>query len=179
MLLLAWASSDWSSSHNIVHYRDGPPLAHTGGFGEPTCETCHFGAEINQKPGSLTVSGLPESYERDSTYAIRVTLKRGELRAAGFQLSIRDSTGRQLGELRTVSGGVNIQTDTGIQYAFQSQGGSVPLSSDSTTWSIGWTAPDRSAVNAIVSVVANAANGDDSQFGDAVYQGTESVPPAQ
>ena len=21
----------------------GPPLAHTGGFGEPTCALCHFG----------------------------------------------------------------------------------------------------------------------------------------
>ena len=27
--------------HDVL--RDAPPPAHTGGFGEPTCLTCHFG----------------------------------------------------------------------------------------------------------------------------------------
>src|SRR5690606_8758969 len=43
-------------------YPDRPPPAHTGGFGEPTCQQCHFDAPLNDPGGALYVEGLPERY---------------------------------------------------------------------------------------------------------------------
>ena len=49
---------------------DGPPIAHTGGFGEPTCRVCHQGQPLNAAGGTLRVEGLPGRYEAGRTYEL-------------------------------------------------------------------------------------------------------------
>ena len=72
-----------------VSFRDGPPAAVTGGFGEDSCLACHFENALNEPGGSLVLSGLPDSYEPGNEYALSLTLERPALRVAGFQLSAR------------------------------------------------------------------------------------------
>ncbi len=78
-------------------YRNEPPPAHTGGFGEPTCHQCHFDANLNEPGGSLEVRGFPETYEPDRTYMLEIVVTGPRLRTAGFQLAIRYLAGARAG----------------------------------------------------------------------------------
>src|SRR5690606_36334131 len=82
-------------------YRDGPPLAHTGGFGEPTCSACHGGRDVNTGSGTVGIDGFPSSYRTDSTYTIVVSIVQADMVLSGFELAIRDSLGNGLGTLGT------------------------------------------------------------------------------
>lgn len=153
-------------------YPDQPPLAHTGGFGEPTCQRCHFGAPLNAPDGALSLSG-PDSYEPGRSYQLRVELERVGMRRAGFQLAARFSegtrAGRQAGALRGANDRLDILADsTGIQYAQHRQAGSGLLKPGRASWTIDWTAPDAREPVAF-HLVGNAANDDASEFGDFVY----------
>ena len=73
-----------------------PPPAHTGGFGEPTCQECHFDAGLNEGPGTLQVSGLPDRVLPDTTYSVVVRLAQPGMQRAGFMLSTRTPDGTQV-----------------------------------------------------------------------------------
>src|SRR5687767_10781229 len=86
-------------THGAGGFLDGPPPGYTGGFGEPNCTGCHFGSDVNAAGGSLQVTGLPRRPEPGREYRLMVTLRRQGMQAAGFQLTVRDSSGRQAGTL--------------------------------------------------------------------------------
>src|SRR2546428_12664528 len=68
---------------------DGPPVAHTGGFGEPTCPACHQDEPLNAPDGSLRVEGLPRRYEPGRAYMPSGVLRRAGIARARFALSTR------------------------------------------------------------------------------------------
>src|SRR2546426_4300103 len=76
---------------------DGPPVAHTGGFGEPTCRACHQGEPLNEPGGSLRIEGLPQRYEPGRAYMLTVVLRRSGMGRAGFELSTRVADGQEAG----------------------------------------------------------------------------------
>ena len=164
----------------LLPYRDGPPPAHTGGFGEPTCAECHFGGPVNADPGTLTVA-LPEAYEPGGTYRISVELEHPQMAVAGFQLAVRFADGaregRQAGSLRSVGprSAVTADTTTGVQYGHQTPAGAALLGAGVTRWTLEWTAPHL-AGEIVVTVAANAANDDASEFGDDIYTTEAQVP---
>ncbi|MGH7664317.1 MAG: hypothetical protein ACRENI_08510 [Gemmatimonadaceae bacterium] len=55
-----------------------------------------------------------------------------------------------------------------IQYAQHTADGVAPAAPDSARWVVEWIAPVRGG-SVILHVAGNAANGDDSQFGDYIY----------
>lgn len=155
-------------------YPDRPPVAHTGGFGEPTCHECHAGAGLNQPPGRVVIDGVPAVYAPGRPYRVTVTLTRPGLAAAGFQLAARFATGpaagRQAGALDTVDARVAVAgaDSSGIAYAHQTVTGVRPTARDTARWAVAWRAP--AALGAVVfHVAANAADDDNSPFGDFVY----------
>lgn len=159
-----------------VAYVDGPPLAHTGGFGEPTCRACHFDAELNEAPGGLVLKGLPAAYEPGERYRFTVALSRAGMGRAGFQLAARfaggGDAGEQAGELRAVNGDrveVVRHEASGVLYARHREAGTEPITPDSTRWRLDWTAPAAAAGDVVFHVTANAANDDASEFGDFIY----------
>ena len=161
-------------------YPDHPPLAHTGGFAEPTCQRCHFGAPLNTPEGALTLSA-PNHYDGERTYQLHIELERPGMRRAGFQLAARFSegvrAGRQAGALRATSDRLEVVMDsTGIQYAQHRHAGSALLKPGRASWTVDWTAPDaREPV--VFHLVANAANDDASEFGDYIYAVSFPVAP--
>lgn len=163
-------------SATVFAYKDGPPLRHTGGFGEPTCHACHFEGPLN---GPDATSGLllPASFEPDSTYLITVVVRRSNLGAGGFSMSTRFGDGRQAGYLRSLDKRVAIATDTdGVQFAMHTYEGTDPLASDSTSWTLSWTAPSEPDT-ILFHLATNAANGDDSELGDLISTySTRSTP---
>jgi hypothetical protein len=163
-------------------YPDGPPPATTGGFGEPTCVSCHF-ASTPDGSGSLELHGLPARYEPGETYELAVELARPDMVAAGFELSARFAAGSerggQGGSFRVSGDGLAITREAGVDYVHQTLAGSVPEKSGRALWWISWTAPDGELFPVVFHVAANGANGDESPLGDRIYATQESVAPAR
>lgn len=156
-----------------VHaYPDHPPLAHTGGFGEPTCQACHIGSELNDPAGSLALRGVPESYAPGERYRITVVLSREGMETGGFQLAARCEGGGQAGTLAPADDRVAAvagDAKSGVQYAHQTADGVDPALPGSTQWVLEWTAPEEECGAVRFDAAANAADRDDSPLGDYVY----------
>lgn len=162
-------------------YAEHPPLAHTGGFGEPTCHACHFGDGVNAGDGRLTVEGLPDDVAPDSTHRFSVHLT-GSMERGGFMLSVRQSDGRQAGRVSPVDTGrvaVHSVDSTGVQYAHHTLSGTKLTGEKRATWQVEWSTPDRVGDTVLVHVSANAANDDASEFGDDIYATTVRVTSAR
>ena len=151
-------------------YPYGAPPGSTGGFGEHTCQLCHFGAELNDPAGSLTIEGLPEQYTPGQAYRLIVRLRRPQMASAGFQLSIRTAAGTQAGTLAPAdSVRAKVEAARGIQYAGHTEPGSRVPTPSAAEWPLLWTAPATAAGPLTLSASANAADGDSSPLGDWVY----------
>jgi hypothetical protein len=151
--------------------REAPPIAQTGGFGEETCQSCHFQADVDAGPGRLAITGVPERFEPGRRYLILITLSHPGVAVAGFQLSVRFEDGIQAGSLAVPHGAeasTAITSHDGVQYAHHLLDGTAPAASDSARWALAWVAPD-SAGTVLFHAVANAGNDDDSPLGDFVY----------
>lgn len=156
---------------------EGPPLAHTGGFGEPTCRACHSdGAPDGAPDGALTIGGLPARYEPGRTYEIVLTLERPGLARAGFELAVRyaphePSAALQAGEMApTDPARIAVERDsaTGVLYAHHTFEGTEPAAPGAARWVVRWTAP-RGGEAVVLHAASVAANDDNSNFGDEVY----------
>ena len=166
-------------------FADRPPLAHTGGFGEPTCQQCHSDESLNELPGNLVLEGIPSTYAPGAEYTITVRLLRPDLARGGFQFAARiaegSAAGRQAGSLSPVDARVNL-ADTvlagfgAVQYARHTREPSA--SHDSVRWVLKWKAPARLAGAVVFHAVANAANDDDSPLGDYIYTTSGTTRPS-
>ena len=157
-----------------LHFKDGPPARVTGGFGEESCVSCHFGSPVNASPGDLELTGFPERYLPGATYELELTLTRPpELAAAGFQLAIRHSDGgKQAGTIEVPPGQqarISLLDDRGIRFAHHRLVQAATQENPATvTWELSWTAPTGDG-RIVAHASAVAADGDDSQLGDLVY----------
>lgn len=161
-------------------YRDGAPPGHTGGFGEPTCGACHFGAAPDDQ-GHAGIDA-PSHYAPGETYEITVSVRHPELAAAGFQLTARFASGSragaQAGRLAPADGrSAVIAAADGVVYAGHTRAGSSATTAGAARWSLLWTAPAADQ-NVVFHVAANAANDDDSDFGDRIYVAHRTVHSA-
>ena len=153
-------------------YDARPPLAHTGGFGEPSCRECHFDGPI-QPPEKLSL-GVPERYQPGAAYELEVSIRDTTARVGGFQLAARVAegphAGTQAGTLCSLDAGVDVVADTvtGVQYASHA----LARSADSLQWTVRWQAPTEDVGPVIFHVAANSANDDDSMLGDVIILGS-------
>ncbi len=161
-------------------YPDAPPPATTGGFGEPTCVSCHFGTTPDTL-GSLALHGLPPAFAPGRSYELTVELARADMAAAGFELSARFASGpargRQAGGFRVLGNDVTVTPQGGVDYVHQTLAGTAPPTPGLARWRIEWSAPDEGSSPVRFHVAANAANGDESPLGDRVYAIEEAVAP--
>lgn len=146
-------------------YPDPPPPAHTGGFGEPTCHACHFDGPLNAPEGTFRVTGVPDRYTAGARYALTVSLTHPQMQRGGFQLAARRANGTQAGHFPPADG-LTVDTAVGIAYVRPT---TIPWAADTSRWTFTWTAPDTTAGPVAFHAAANAANGDDSDFGDFIY----------
>jgi hypothetical protein len=158
---------------------DGPPPGTTGGFGEPTCAQCHYDVGQPDPNGALQVEGFPDSWVPDEQYDITVRLHRPGMGRGGFQLAIRFANGEQAGTLTPTDDRTATELFTGITYAYQTVLGAEQPTQHRNTWQIEWRAPRTPTQTVILHAVGNAANNDDSQFGDHIYTYSASSEPAQ
>lgn len=181
----------WSLPGPAAGSSDGPLPGFTGGFGEPTCHACHFDAPEDPGAGELVLAGVPEAYEPGAEYAVTVTLRDPRLERAGFQLAARfgaaDAAGRQAGRLlapepRAESGdGPRVEVvehgEPPVLYARQTLEGSEPVAAHEASWTVRWIAPEKPAGPVAFHAAANAANHDDSEFGDVIHRASARSEP--
>ncbi len=156
-------------------YPEQPPTAHTGGFGEPTCQQCHFDQPLNTPGGVLALDGVPEAYTPGQRYLLGISLARPAMQRGGFQLAARfaegTQAGQQAGALRALDARseVAMADSSAVQYAYHTKAGTALEAPERARWIVTWTAPKHAAGRVVFHVVANAANDDDSEFGDFIY----------
>jgi hypothetical protein len=182
---VAWAGTLPAHGDRVARppYRDGPPVGFSGGFGEDSCQACHFEAEVNQPPGAVVLAGVPRRYVSGEAYPLTVTLTRPGVAVGGFMLTARlAGSGAQAGVLSVAADEgprVSISTDpeSGVQYAHQRADGSSHVTADTMQWTVLWSAPDLDGGGVLLHVSALAADGDDSASGDHVFTTWASVGP--
>ncbi len=164
-------------------YLDGPPAAHTGGFGGDTCHACHFENDLDDPGGSLELDGLPETFDPAATYRITVSLERSGMGRAGFQLAARVSEGNNAGEpagtLQGLAGDGRVQVvsgPNGVTYAQHTEPGTALTGPGATSWTIEWR-PPAATTSVTFHAAANAANDDASEFGDFIYTASATTRP--
>lgn len=152
-------------------YLDGPPPGHTGGFGEPACQRCHFDAPVNPAEARLEIRGFPDRFRPDSTYRLTVRVTAPDLGRAGFEAAVRcargGDEGRQAGRLSAAGpraevvrgGGGELAGDPTVQYARHTREGSRTTAPDTATWRLVWTAPGGRAATATGRSVGTADGG--------------------
>ena len=162
----------YSPPHSPPHI-EGPPPGHTGGFGEPTCATCHFGAPLNAPGATLEVVGLDEGYRPGQRHPVTVRFESFDMLAAGFQGSFRFEDGSRrgagAGEVRPLDDRVTVVhgEEGGPEYVQHTRAGSAPADGVAE-WTFEWRAPDAEAP-VVLHLAANSGGGDDSPLDDLVY----------
>ena len=166
-------------------YLDGPPPAHTGGFGDETCHACHFENDLDDPGGSLTLSGVPDTFDPSATYRITVSLERPGMERAGFQMAPRandgDGAGGPAGALQALDGDERVQVvagPDGVTYAQHTEPGTALTDPDSTSWTFEWRPATGGTASVTFHAAANAANDDASEFGDFIYTASATTRPA-
>lgn len=171
-LLLGQGQLELNSDIDHITYPEHLTGAFTGGFGEQTCRSCHFDYDLNPEDGSLQVSGIPEEISGGERMEISITVKRENLGRAGFQISSRFEDGSQAGQFEA-EGNDRIMFSKSVpdslQYLQHSKTGSEPSDPNQNTWEITWKAPDKANRKIVFNIAANAANGDQSEFGDYIF----------
>jgi uncharacterized protein (TIGR03437 family) len=163
----------------VYAFSSGPPVAHTGGFGEPTCSQfgCHL-SPINSGPGSVTITA-PEFYASGQTYQITVRVADPNQRRWGFEMSSRSQNAQQAGTLSSASNQTQVVPAlNGIQYIMHTNAGTRPGVTQGVDFVFNWTAPDTSTGTVIMHVAANAANNNFSaDSGDRIYTNFWEIQP--
>jgi hypothetical protein len=164
----------------LVAFSSGPMPNMTGGFGEPTCRSCHLDEVLNAPGGSLRVTGIPETFQRGHAYEITVRLQREDLRRGGFEIGARFSSGAdrgmQAGEWRPLDARVQLQksADGTLSFAQHTTAGTLAATRGALQWSFEWVAPSHASAPVQFNTAANASNDDASPLGDCIYTDEQS-----
>lgn len=166
--------------HSSPH-SEGPLPGYTGGFGEPTCAACHFGAPLNEPGGTLQVVGLEGGYRPGQRHPVTVRFESFDMLSAGFQGAFRfedgDRRGTGAGGIRALDDRVTVaRGEGGTEYVQHTRVGSAPTD-DAIEWTFEWRAPDAEAP-VVLHVAANSGGGDDSPLDDLVYTLAVTLTPA-
>lgn len=160
----------------LAAYREGPLPNMTGGFGEPSCQSCHFDNPVNAPGGSVTLDGIAGRFVPGRDYDLTVTLKRDGLRRGGFEMSARFAggadRGKQAGTWRAPAPRLQIvpsATNPSLMFVQHTTAGTLCAQPGSTSWTMTWIAPAAASGAVQFNVAANATNDDASPLGDYIY----------
>ena len=170
LALVVAAGAGAFAATSLIAYSAGPPPAHTGGFGEPSCRACHFDYELNEPGVMVHLDSLPQTYEPGKTYGLRLRAHHADLKRAGFQLSARFEDGTQAGSfLLPDTALLQLRGTGGIDYLQHTAAGADQTTGDSISWRFLWVAPPTAQQRVSFHVAVNVANGDASEFGDRIF----------
>ncbi len=179
----AAAARPTSTVASSLAFPAGAPAGNSGGFGEPSCVSCHVGEALDDPAGSLTIDGVPARFVAGQTYRLTIRLRHADMRAGGFQLTSRlavgpgGGAGAQVGTLAPVDQRTAIELLDGVQYITHTESG-IAAPEGRAAWTVAWTAPAAATAPMVFNVAGNAANGDESPFSDLIYVRADTIRPA-
>jgi hypothetical protein len=168
----------------LVAFKEGPLPNMTGGFGEPSCHSCHLDNPVNAPGGSLVLRGVPPRFQSGRPYTITVELSRSGLHRGGFELSARFAggklRGRQAGRWRVLDGRVQVQPskDARLLFAQHTTTGTIAAERGALRWTVEWTPPEPAPAAVRFNLAGNASNDDASPLGDYIYLSELTSTPA-
>jgi hypothetical protein len=165
--ILSWATLTFAFSA-------GPPPANTGAPGEGTCNDCHSSFSINSQGGSVKLAGLPQNYTPGMQYNLTVTVAQTNMMRWGFEITALTDDGSAAGTfVITDTDKTQLITDNSTgkvrNYVEHTLDGSQRGVKDSANFNFAWMAPASNIGNITFYLAGNAANGDGTMFGDAIY----------
>lgn len=175
---------------------NGPPKGVTGAWAlgakvaEKNCQYCHDPANgLNDPSGLIEILDVPEQYELDTTYPIRVRLNRAwsplppDPLNWGFQLTVaRADSGTRYGtlvpgigtQLATSTAGVP-QADPNRQYVQHTSAGAHVGASGPVEWSFSWQSPGYAASKVYFFAAGNASDGAQTSSDDFIFTTADST----
>ncbi len=145
---------------------EGAPPGHSGGFGEPSCASCHMGAAPSSND-SLRIKGLPDNYNAGERYRLELILRSEGSETGGFQLSLRRAPEKSAGQFVVEGESLDVQTKAGVDYL-----GHTELRhafEEEVTWSFDWKSPEDKCEPIELHIAAVAGNDDASPLGDTIF----------
>lgn len=161
-----------SIGFRALNNADGPPAERTGAPSEANCTACHSGSVItngtNWNKITLTTNIPAGGYVPGVTYSITLSLAQAGITRYGFETTVRNASGNMAGSF--IAGtGTFIQSSGGRSYINHIISGT-SFPTGTASWTFSWKAPTgANASNVIFYVALNAANGDNTYFGDQIY----------
>lgn len=158
----------------------GPDPRSTGAPGEQTCASsaCHLGSPVNSGSGSVSLSGIPANYALNQEYTITVTVSQSGRSTFGFQATVIDDQGREVGTFTAGAGTGLIASPVGNNLRRYVRHTTPKETANQGVWTFRWKAPSQSAGRVTFYAAGNAANGDTTQSGDLIYTTSSiSQPP--
>lgn len=175
-----------AATAELAHgFSSGPP---DGFAGDPpnnnNCTLCHTTfAPANSGIGSVSLSGLPASYDPGETYTLTIMVEDAEPNRMrwGFELTvINESDFLQGGDLAT-AGSDLIQISAGDgtlrDYLKHTSVGTFVGQTSGASWDFDWTAPDPATGDIHFWFAGNAANNGDGNQEDYIYTGDALLSP--
>lgn len=151
---------------------NGAAWSYDGGPGRSDCAECHFDSAPRRQDAALVLHGLPESIAPGRAYDLTLRLSAKGTRKAGFLLRA---------EFEDVEAGRFEPLEEGLEAkggALRSTAPAPPNADGEIVWRFRWIAPDDVGARALFYVAANAANDDQSPFGDQIFLSVFEAPGA-
>lgn len=155
---------------------EGAPPGHSGGFGEPSCASCHMGVAPTSND-SLRIEGLPETYKAGERYRLELILSSEGSETGGFQLTLRRAPEQSSGQLVAEGENLGVQTKTGVDYLGHTELRPAP-EGEVISWSFNWIAPNINCDPIKLHIAAVAGNDDASPLGDKIFTLHRTLVPA-
>lgn len=174
MLAGAIASASLAFLPPALAFPEGALLGHTGGFGEESCASCHFGGPQGEDI-ALRVDG-PDVYAPGERYRFFIRVMDAGAAVAGFQLAFRFEDGSNAGLLEMGDG--EGQTGTLDDVIYASHTAPQRMDEGAAVWEFHWTAPDASSGPVMLNAAAVSGADDQSPIGDNVHELALEIGPA-
>lgn len=160
----------------------GPFGGFTGAPGEETCRHCHDSFPLNVAGGLLTITGFPETYVPNQTYAVTVTLSSESGVAWGFEAEVLSTKRKRSGKL-LVSDPDTTKIVRGVfltdrEYVVHKMAGTYPDQRGGASWTFNWRAPKKNKGPLTMYVAGNVANNNGRITGDFIYAAQQTSQPA-
>lgn len=145
-------------------FPEGALPGHTGGFGEESCSSCHFGGAQGERIG-MRVEGL-NVFEPGARYRFFIRVMDPDAAVAGFQLALRFEGGRNAGAISPA--GEDSQTSSLDDVIYVSHTAPLRLEDGEAAWALEWTAPDSAHGPVWLHAAVVSGADDQSPIGDNV-----------
>ncbi len=159
---------------------NGPRNNYTGSPPDyNNCTLCHTSYPLNSGSGAINLTGLPTGgYTAGASYPLTLTISDPQAMRWGFQVTAVDPSGQTAGSL-SVTDSVNTQWNDNpavtVDIIMHTLTGTYAGTPGSASWDFLWTAPNNTD-GATFHISSNAANNNNLNTGDYIYNQTVFVP---